>query len=119
VMLLLCGAAVLLRSTARGGWQLGWNSETAARWLQSAPVKRGLMTLALTFVFALVLFPLVPFFLAAPIFVFAFVITAEAMALGAWPSLRQMFTGLMLAIVAGTVIGYVFQELFYVRFPGG
>ena len=119
VLLTLCGLAMLIRSVARGGWRLGLTREGVALWLRSAPLRRTGVTLALTLSYALLLFPLVPFYLATPVFIFTFVVTAEAMALGRWPKRRSVISALALAIIAGSVIGYVFQDLFLVRLPAG
>lgn len=119
LLLTICGAVVLGRSIARGGWRLGLSAKGIASWARSGAVKRSSITFFLTIVYALVLFPMVRFFYATPLFVFAFVVTAEAMEKGGWPRWQAVLTGLILAIIAGLVIGYVFQELFFVRLPGG
>jgi hypothetical protein len=119
VLLTLCGLAVLVRSVARGGWRLGLTREGVALWLRSTAARRTGLTLALTLTFALVLFPFVPFYLATPIFIFSFIVSAEAMALGHWPQRRTILSAAALAIIAGFVIGYVFQDLFLVRLPAG
>ncbi|WDR06173.1 tripartite tricarboxylate transporter TctB family protein [Devosia rhodophyticola] len=119
LLLAVCGFAILVRSVKRGGWRLGITGQDTAAWVTSAPVQRSAATLGLTLLYALVLFPHVPFNFSTPLFVFAFVVTAEAMALGRWPKWQAMVTGLILAVLAGLIIGYVFQQLFFVRLPGG
>ena len=119
ILLILSGLFILTRSVSRRGWQLGLTAENCASWAKSNATGRSLMTLILTLIYALVLFPLVPFYFATPLFVFAFVVSAEALVLGIWPRWQAVLSGLILAVIAGLIIGYVFQELFYVRLPGG
>ncbi|WDR02894.1 tripartite tricarboxylate transporter TctB family protein [Devosia algicola] len=110
LLLAICGLAILVRSIRRGGWRLGLTGQNTASWARSGPVQRSAVTLVLTLGYALVLFPQVPFRFSTPLFVFAFIVTAEAMALGRWPKWQALVTGLVLAILAGLAIGYVFQE---------
>ncbi|MEQ9815257.1 MAG: tripartite tricarboxylate transporter TctB family protein [Azospirillaceae bacterium] len=119
VAIAACGLAMLIRALIRGAWRLGLTGEAATGWLASAAVRRAVVTLLLTLVYAGVLFPLVPFVIATPIFVFAFTLTAEWMALGHRPPPRSLVIALVIAVVAGIAIGYVFQNLFFVRLPGG
>jgi len=119
ITLTLCGLFVLVRSVSRGGWKLGLTSRTCASWVGAGAFRRSIWTLLLTLIYALVLFPMLPFNFATPLFVFAFILSTEAMALGGWPRWQAILGGLVLAVVTGLVIGYVFQELFYVRLPGG
>jgi len=119
VAIAACGLAMLIRSIVRGGWRLGLTGQAAGGWLASAALRRSLVTLVLTLVYAGVLFPLVPFVIATPIFVFVFTVTAEWMALGRRPPALSLVIALVIAVVAGVVIGYVFQNLFFVRLPGG
>ncbi|MBZ0218365.1 MAG: tripartite tricarboxylate transporter TctB family protein [Fimbriimonadaceae bacterium] len=119
VLLTCCGLAIFIRSLKRGGWRIEINALKNASWTRSGALKRSGATLALTLIYALVLFPLIPFWIATSVFVFAFIMTAETMAFGGWPKPKAILTGLVLAILAGLVIGYVFQELFFVRLPGG
>ncbi|MCB2054479.1 MAG: tripartite tricarboxylate transporter TctB family protein [Geminicoccaceae bacterium] len=116
VAIAACGLVILLRSILRGGWRAGGD---AMDWRRSAAVRRTLVTLALTLVYALVLFPLVPFRIATPLFVFVFIVSTEAMMEGRRPGLRAMVTAALVALATGLVVGYVFQHLFFVRLPGG
>ncbi|NOZ32904.1 MAG: tripartite tricarboxylate transporter TctB family protein [Alphaproteobacteria bacterium] len=119
ILLVICGLFILIRSTLRGGWRLGISTAGTAKWAKSSAVARSIVTLVLTISYALVLFPLVPFWIATPLFIFSFIVTTEAMANGGWPKPRALLTGLLVAVVAGGLIGYAFQELFFVRLPGG
>jgi hypothetical protein len=119
ILLALGGLFILVRSVSRQGWRLGFTREKCASWVRSADTRRSLITLILTITYALVLFPMVPFYFASPLFVFAFVLSAESMVLGSLPRWQAVLSGLILAVITGLVIGYVFQELFYVRLPGG
>lgn len=119
VLLTICGLAILIRSIRRGGWRLGIKAGDATSLLKSGAVKRTALTLVVTLTYAIVLFPYIPFWIATPIFVLTFIVTAEAMKYGKLPSGKQLVTALILAVIAGLVIDYVFQQLFYVRLPGG
>lgn len=119
ILLTVCGMVILVRSVLRRGWQLGLSAENIVSWARSGATRRVVMTLILTLTYALVLFPYVPFYIATPVFIFAFIVSAEAMALGAWPRWQAVLSGLIVAISIGLIVGYVFQELFYVRLPGG
>lgn len=118
-LITICGFFVLGRSIVRGGWRLGVTRKATAIWARSSAVKRSAVTFFLTITYALILFPNVPFIIATPLFIFAFVVSAETMEQGGLPRVRAVVTALILAVIAGLVIGYVFQELFYVRLPGG
>ncbi len=118
ILLTLGGLFILVRSVMHGGWRLGLTGNSYAIWAKSSATRRSVMTLGLTLFYALILFPFVPFYVATPLFVFAFILGAEAMALGALPKMRAIISGLILAVLAGFIIGYVFQELFYVQLPG-
>jgi xanthine/uracil/vitamin C permease (AzgA family) len=98
---------------------LGLTARNIVEWARSDITKRSALTLFLTFTYALVLFPYVPFYVATPIFIFIFVISTEALTRQSWPKMRTLISALILAIVAGVTIGYVFQELFYVQLPKG
>ena len=119
ILLTICGLFILIRSALRGGWKLGLTGENGIAWTKSGAVKRSIVTLTLTLIYAVILFPIIPFYFATPLFIFAFVLSAEAMSIGAWPKWRTVITGLILSVFAGFVIGFVFQELFYIRLPGG
>ncbi|WP_373086008.1 tripartite tricarboxylate transporter TctB family protein [Sneathiella sp.] len=119
IFLTLSGLFIFIRSLKRGGWKLRVTADGSRRWITSAMVKRTVVTILITMVYAVVLFPNVPFVIATPIFIFAFVVATETMKYGKLPGMVKLLTALVLAVVAGIVINYVFQELFYVRLPGG
>ncbi|WP_339630899.1 tripartite tricarboxylate transporter TctB family protein [uncultured Sneathiella sp.] len=119
LFLTLAGLFILIRSIKRGGYKMSLNKEQAVGWLGSAMVKRTAITIAITLAYAILLFPHVPFWLATPIFIFVFVVATEAMKYGRLPAPVRLLTALVLAVVAGLVINYVFQDLFFVRLPGG
>lgn len=118
ILLTLCGLAMLIRSIMRGGWRLNLTSETARAFLRATPVRRIAVVLALTLVYALGLFGWLPFWLATIVFVFAFVVATEAMALGRLPPPVNIAIALALAVVVGLGVEFVFEQLFYVRLPG-
>lgn len=117
--LTLTGFAILIRSIRRGGYKLSFSGTRFGSWITSPMVRRTVVTLVITLVYAVVLFPHVPFWLATPIFIFVFIVATESMKYGRLPSLVQIATALILAVVGGLLINYVFQELFFVRLPGG
>lgn len=119
LFLTIAGLFILIRSIRRGGYRLSSSSGQIAGWLGSAMVKRTAVTVAITMAYAILLFPNVPFWLATPVFIFAFVVATEAMKYGRLPDPVRLLTALVLAVVAGLVINYVFQDLFFVRLPGG
>lgn len=119
LFLTIAGLAILVRSIRRGGWKLSLNKDLARRWIGSAMVKRTVVTIFITTGYAIFLFPNVPFWIATPIFIFGFVVATESMKYSGLPSRMKLLTALVLAIIAGLVINYVFQDLFFVRLPGG
>ena len=118
VLLTLCGPAMLIRSIVRGGWRLNLTSASVGAFLRATPVRRIAVVLALTLVYALGLFGWLPFWLATMVFVFAFVVATEAMALGRLPPPVNIAFALALAVVVGLGVEFVFEQLFYVRLPG-
>ena len=118
VLLTLCGLAMLIRSIVRGGWRLNLTSASVGAFLRATPVRRIAVVLALTLVYALGLFGWLPFWLATMVFVFAFVVATEAMALGRLPPPVNIAFALALAVVVGLGVEFVFEQLFYVRLPG-
>lgn len=117
IVLALCGVALLVRSTWRGGWRLGLTGQTARGFMTAKPTRRTGLTLALTLGYALLLFGLLPFWLATGMFVFAFVVSTEAMAHGGWPPIVSIAIAAILAVTVGFGVNFVFEELFYVRLP--
>ncbi len=117
-LLLACGIVLLVRSVARGGWRIGVGRATVAGVLESRSVRRVGLTLLLTFGFALGLFGWLPFGPAAAIFVLAFIMLLgdrRFATRSAW--LKHAGVGLVIAIVAGYGIEFVFAEVFLVRLP--
>jgi len=118
IALTLCGLALLVRSTARGGWRVGIGGTLAAGPRRAPPFRRVAVTLVLTFAYALLLFGNMPFWLATALFVFAFVVATERMMPDRRATWRSIAGAAVLAIVCGVAVGFVFEELFYVRLPG-
>ncbi|MZR32303.1 tripartite tricarboxylate transporter TctB family protein [Sneathiella litorea] len=119
LFLALAGLAILIRSIKRGGWRIRPSIEGSLRWLGTSMVMRTAVTIVITMVYAILLFPNVPFWIATPIFIFAFVVATESMKYGGLPDRKKLLTALVLAIISGILINYVFQDLFFVRLPGG
>lgn len=119
LFLTLAGLVILIRSIMRGGWKLTPNKESTLSWLGSAMVRRTAVTMVITVVYGVVLFPNIPFWIATPIFIFVFVVATESMKYGKVPDRIKLLTALALALIAGFVINFVFQDLFFVRLPGG
>jgi putative tricarboxylic transport membrane protein len=117
-ILTACGLAMLIRSIVRGGWRLHLTKDSVGDFVRATPVRRIAVVLGLTLVYALGLFGWLPFWLATMIFVFAFVVVTEAMALGRLPPLVSIAIAASLAIVVGFGVEFVFEQLFYVRLPG-
>jgi putative tricarboxylic transport membrane protein len=113
------GLAILIRSIRRGGWRLGVSGASIMQWLASPMVMRTAITVVITMAYAILLFPNIPFWIATPIFIFVFVVTTEAMKYGGLPDRIKLLTALLLAVAAGLIINFVFQDLFFVRLPGG
>jgi len=119
IFLTLAGLFILIRSIKRGGWKLSLSKSQASHWVNSDMVKRTAMTIFITMGYAIFLFPHVPFWLATPIFIFVFVVATEAMKYRRLPEGARLMTAFALAVIGGLVINYVFQDLFFVRLPGG
>ncbi|MEX1036364.1 MAG: tripartite tricarboxylate transporter TctB family protein [Sneathiella sp.] len=119
LFLTIAGLFIFIRSIKRGGFRMSLNKQQIVGWLGSAMVKRTAITLFITMAYAILLFPHVPFWIATPIFIFVFVVATEAMKYGRLSDPKRLLTALALAVVAGLVINYVFQDLFFVRLPGG
>ena len=119
LFLTIGGLAILIRSIWRGGWKIGVSGEEIPRWLASPMVMRTAVTIVITMAYAILLFPHIPFWIATPIFIFVFVVTTESMKYGGLPDRVKLMTALVLAIAAGLIINFVFQDLFFVRLPGG
>lgn len=117
-LLALCGLILFVRSVAAGGWRLGLSRRAFADFLGSPATRRMAVTLVLTLVYAIVLFVWTPFQIGTGLFVFAFIVTTEAMALGRRPSWRAIASALVLAVICGVAVSYIFETLFYVRLPG-
>ncbi|MEO1226579.1 MAG: tripartite tricarboxylate transporter TctB family protein [Pseudomonadota bacterium] len=117
-ILTLCGLAMLIRSILRGGWRLDLTDDAVGGFVRSASVRRIALVLALTLGYALGLFGWLPFWLATMVFVFAFVVATEAMALGKLPPLPNIAIAAAIAAVTGAGVEFVFERLFYVRLPG-
>jgi len=118
VLLTACGLAMLIRSIVRGGWRLNLTSRSVGEFMHATPVRRIAVVLALTLIYALGLFGWLPFWLATMVFVFAFVVITEAMAVGGIPKPINIAIAAALAIVVGFGVEFVFEQLFYVRLPG-
>lgn len=114
----LCGLALLIRSTVRGGWRLGAEGSRLIAGARGPVGRRVAVTLGLTFLYALGLFGSLPFWLATALFVFAFVIATEAMMPERRTTIWSVASALVLAVVCGVAVGFVFESLFYVRLPG-
>ncbi|MCF8467011.1 MAG: tripartite tricarboxylate transporter TctB family protein [Sneathiella sp.] len=119
IFLTLAGFFIFIRSIRRRGWDLRLNKDHAITWISSPMVKRTAVTMIITMGYAIFLFPHIPFWIAAPIFIFVFVVATESMKYGKLPGGVRLLTALALAVAAGLVINYVFQDLFFVRLPGG
>ena len=115
VALTLCGSLLALRSwriSAPGGWH------GLARLLVSWQAFRVGAVLTLALVFTLVLVGWLPFWAAAMIFIFSFIVLFETvLADEPIPLLRSALWALGIALVAGGGIFYVFERVFLVRLP--
>jgi hypothetical protein len=111
VIILVLGAALLLRAARAGGWRLG-----GMRPEGGPGVRRLVLALILCLGYAAGLVGRMPFWLATFLFVAAFVILLE------WPQGRgRRRARLAIALVYGAAISaavtLVFQEVFLVRLP--
>lgn len=117
-LLLACGIALLIRSTARGGWRLGMEPGTAAAFFADGATRRVGLTLVLTFGFALGLFGRLPFGLAAAIFIFAFIwLLGERTFSNRSDKLKHIAYTATIALVSGYAIALVFTQIFFVKLP--
>lgn len=115
-VLVLLSLVLAARSIARGALRPGRAAPArpagGQSWLRLA------IAAGLCFGFAVLLVGALPFWLAAAIFISTFVIIFE------WPPggrignrLRPMASAVLLGLVAGGAIHYVFQQIFLVRLP--
>lgn len=113
--LTLCGSLLALRSwrmDAPGGWH------GLARLLVSWQAVRVAGVLGLALVFTLLLVGWLPFWAAAMIFIFSFIVLFETvLADEPIPLVRSALWALGIAVVAGGGIFYVFERIFLVRLP--
>jgi hypothetical protein len=113
--LTLCGALLAVRS-----WRIDKKGGGAAllRALVSWQSMRVLAILALALVFTLVLMGRMPFWLAAGLFIFTFIVLFEtAMADEPKPLVATLLWALGIAAAGGGGIWYVFERIFLVRLP--
>jgi len=111
----LCGALLAWRS-----WRLATPGSGAAllRVLLSWTALRVAVVLALALVFTLGLVGRMPFWLAAGLFIFAFILLFETvLADEPRPFLVSLFWALAIAVAGGGGIYYVFGRIFLVRLP--
>lgn len=115
VALTLCGGLLAVRSArldTRGG------GAALVRVIASWSAVRVLAVLGLALLYTLGLVGRMPFWLASAIFVFAFILLFETV-LTDRPAtfLRTLIWALVVSLVAGLGIHYVFGEIFLVRLP--
>jgi putative tricarboxylic transport membrane protein len=113
--LTVCGTLLALRS-----WRLQTSGSGAAlvRALLSWQAVRVLAILALALVFTLGLMGRMPFWLAAGIFIFAFIVLFETiLADEPKPLVSTLLWAVGIAAVGGGGIWYVFERIFLVRLP--
>lgn len=113
--LTVCGTLLALRS-----WRLQTAGSGAAlvRTLLSWQAVRVLTILALALVFTLGLMGRMPFWLAAGIFIFAFIVLFETiLADEPKPLVSTLLWATGIAAVGGGGIWYVFERIFLVRLP--
>lgn len=113
--LTLCGGLLAIRS-----WRLLTPGSGAAllRVLVSWTYLRVFVILALALVFTLGLMGRLPFWLAAGLFIFAFIVLFETvMADEPKPLVRTVIWALSIAILGGGGVYYVFERIFLVRLP--
>ena len=113
--LTLCGLLLLWRSVrieAYGGWR------GLAALFTTRQALRVLVILGLALVHTLVLVGWLPFWAAAMLFIFAFIMVFETWLADA-PSnpLTSAIWGVAIAVIGGGSIYYVFERIFLVRLP--
>jgi hypothetical protein len=115
IALTACGALLAVRS-----WRLDVPGSGAAliRAIVSWPALRVLAILGLALVFTLVLMGRMPFWLAAGLFIFTFIVLFETiLADTPKPLVPTLLWALGIAAAGGGGIWYVFERIFLVRLP--
>lgn len=114
----LLAIVLAVRSILRGALKPGGGKPAGFEGLPGISLKRLFIAAGLGVVFAVVLVGLLPFWLAAALFIAAFTSIFE------WDSaapaalrLRRLVTAAILGLCVGGAIHYMFQEVFLVRLP--
>ncbi|HEV7372028.1 tripartite tricarboxylate transporter TctB family protein [Arenibaculum sp.] len=108
-LLVVCG--VLLGARSRGAGPAERSGGSNELWRLG-------VTTAIGLVYALGLVGWLPFWLATAVFVFVFVVVFEGPLGETKTDLRRSaVVALMLAVITGGAVSYIFQELFLVRLP--
>ena len=116
-VILVLGAALLLRATRAGGWRLAGATETGG-WSSDPGVRRLLLAVALCLGYAAGLVGRLPFWLAIFLFVTGFVVLFEwPMAWARAERARRLVFALLFGAVVALVVTLVFQKIFLVRLP--
>ncbi|MCW5749852.1 MAG: tripartite tricarboxylate transporter TctB family protein [Alphaproteobacteria bacterium] len=107
---------------ARSIWRGALRGDRGAGTASGAGDRAGLLRLGiavvLCLVFAVGLIGLVPFWLAVALFVTSFIVIFEWQpGLGASARVRPVGTAVLQGMIAGLLVTYVFQEVFFVRLP--
>jgi hypothetical protein len=114
VLITLAGLAIVLRSLRRGAMSspAGAEPEAGAGWRRTA------LTLALCLGFAAGLVGRVPFWIAAPVYLFLHIFLLQLPERRAAGQLaRGAVFAAVVAVVAGVTIAMLFQHVFLVRLP--
>lgn len=115
IALTLCGGLLAIRS-----WRLLASGSGGAlvRVLVSWTYLRVFVVLALALIFALGLMGRMPFWLAAGLFIFAFIVLFETvLADEPKPLVSTLIWALSIAVLGGGGVYYVFERIFLVRLP--
>lgn len=116
MVLALCGGLLALRSRRMLADREGWKQ--FGRLFISTDAIRVMVAVALALVFALAFVGRMPFWAAATLFVFLFIIAFErGFRASPHPLRRTMLTAAVQAVLVGVLIAGVFQYGFLVRLP--
>ena len=118
VIVLILGAALVLRAARAGGWRLLDGTAGEGSWRSDPGARNLALAVVLCLSYAAGLVGRVPFWLATFLFVAVFVAAFEwTDARSHAERLRRLAFAMAFAAVIAAAVSFVFQEIFLVRLP--